>query len=135
MNLITWNVRGLGRPSKRFLVKDFLHLHFADVCCLQESKLEEISPSIWREVGGGRLDQFFMVPAHGSAGGIIISWNSAIMSAKLLNIGTFSLTMEFCSKRNNLTWRCTSVYGPNARNLKPAFWDELRRSAGPSNVP
>lgn len=42
MNIVTWNVRGLGRPAKRFLVKDFLNLHFADVCCIQESKLEEI---------------------------------------------------------------------------------------------
>ncbi|KAH7662169.1 Exodeoxyribonuclease III protein [Dioscorea alata] len=122
MNLITWNVRGLGRPAKRFLVKDFLLLHFADVCCLQESKLEEISPTIWREIGGGWLDQFFSVPAHGTAGGIIIGWNIAIMSAKLLKLGTFSLTVEFLSFSDNLSWRCTSVYGPNDRKLKPAFW-------------
>ncbi|KAH7691786.1 DNase I-like protein [Dioscorea alata] len=76
-----------------------------------------------------------MVSARGSAGGIVIGWNSAIVSAKLLSWETFSLTVEFCSKRNNLIWRCTSVYGPNARNLKHTFWDELRRSVGPSNVP
>lgn len=46
----------LGRPAKGFLVKDFLHLHFADVCCLQETKLEEISSTTWKEVGGSRLD-------------------------------------------------------------------------------
>ncbi|KAH7657855.1 DNase I-like protein [Dioscorea alata] len=102
MNLITWNVRGLGRPAKRFLVKDFLLMHFADLCCLQESKLEGISPSIWREIGGGRLDQFLMVLARRSPGGIIIGWNSVLMSAKLLSAGTFSLTMEFYSKFNNL---------------------------------
>lgn len=34
MNLISWNVRGLGRPVKRFLVKDFLYLHSVDICCL-----------------------------------------------------------------------------------------------------
>lgn len=56
MNIITWNVTGLGRPAKRFLVKDFLNLHFADVCYLQESKLEEISPALWRKIGGSRLD-------------------------------------------------------------------------------
>ncbi|KAH7672068.1 RNA-directed DNA polymerase protein [Dioscorea alata] len=135
MNLITWNVRGLGRPAKRFLVKDFLLLHFADVCCLQESKLEEVSPVTWRELGGGRLDQFFTLPARGSAGGIIIGWNSTIMSAKLLHIGLFSLIVEFCSKCDNLVWRCTSVYGPNDRKLKGTFWDELRGLAGPASIP
>lgn len=72
MNIINWNVRGLGRPAKRFLVKDFLNLHFADVCCLQESKLKEVTPAIWREIGGKQLDQFSFAPARGSAGGIII---------------------------------------------------------------
>lgn len=41
------NVRGLGRPAKQFLVKDFLSLHFMGVCFLQESKLDEISTAMW----------------------------------------------------------------------------------------
>lgn len=102
MNIITWNVRGLGKPAKRFLVKDFINMHFAEVCCLQESKLEEISPASWREIGGSLLDQFFFVPARGTTGGIILGWNSVILIGKLLIMGTFSLTMEFCSKRENL---------------------------------
>lgn len=51
MNVITSNMRCLGRPAKRFLVKDLLTLYFANVCCLQLSKLEEIPP-MWREIGG-----------------------------------------------------------------------------------
>ncbi|XP_039129083.1 uncharacterized protein LOC120265272 [Dioscorea cayenensis subsp. rotundata] len=51
-------LRGLGRPAKRFLIKDFLNLHFADICCLQESKLESIPEAIWREIGGPRLGDF-----------------------------------------------------------------------------
>lgn len=72
MNLINWNIRGLGQPAKRFLVKGFLHLHFADVCCLQETKLEEITSVTWKEVGGSYLDQFVFLPANRSAGGIIV---------------------------------------------------------------
>lgn len=64
MNIMNWNVRGQGRPAKRFLVKDFLNLHFADICCLQESKLGVISNSMWREIGGYRLDQFAFVPTR-----------------------------------------------------------------------
>lgn len=134
MNIISWNVRGLRRPAKRFLVKDFLNLHFVDVCCLQESKLEEVPPSVWREIGGSRLDQFFFVPALGTAGGIILGWNSVLMSGNLLRMGTFNIKVEFCSKHENLTWRCTSVYGPNARSLKCAFWEELRENVGAPGV-
>lgn len=59
-------------PSKRFLVKDFLQLHHAGICCLQESKLGVIDPSIWRPIGGARLDRFSSIPAIGTAAGIII---------------------------------------------------------------
>lgn len=72
MNIVTWNVRGLGSPTKCFLFKDFLNLHFPDVCCLQESKLEVISTVTWREIGGNRLDQFVFLPSVGAFGGIII---------------------------------------------------------------
>lgn len=64
MNIISWNVKGLGRPEKRFLLKDFLALHHAEVCCLQESKLEAISPIVWKEIGGSKLDQFVLALHH-----------------------------------------------------------------------
>lgn len=49
---------------------------------------------------------------------------------KLENVGAFSLTVEFHDRRDNFTWRCTSVYGPNARDLKQSFWEELRNCRG-----
>ncbi|KAH7690552.1 RNA-directed DNA polymerase protein [Dioscorea alata] len=134
MNLVTWNVRGLGRPAKRFLVKDLLHINFADVCCLQESKLDSVSALIWREIGGSRLDDFAYLPSQGSAGGIIIGWNSSLFSGKVALRGTFSLTIDFYSKVDNRHWRCTSVYGPNARSLKRLFWEEIRASKGGTNI-
>lgn len=68
MNIISLNVRGIGRLSKRFIVKDFLHLHYADICCLQETKLEMILPTTWREIGETSLDKFVFVQAKGSVG-------------------------------------------------------------------
>lgn len=105
INIIPWNIRVLGRPAKRFLVKDFFNLHLTDVCCLQESKLEEIAPALWREIGGSKLDNFFFVPASGSAGGIIMGLNSGFLTGKLHKVESFSLTIEFFSKCENLTWQ------------------------------
>lgn len=69
------------------------------------------------------------------AGDIIVGWNSMILFGKLLSMGTFSLMVEFCSKCENLTWQYTSVYGPNARALKHAFWKELRENASAPEIP
>lgn len=128
MDIISWNVKGLGRPAKRFLVKDFLNLYFADMCCLEESKLEEIFLATWHKIDGSWLDQFFFLPAKGTAGGIIMGWNSLAFTDKLASVGSFSLTIEFCSKRDNFKWHCTSVYDPNAQTQKHDFWDELRET-------
>lgn len=58
-----------------------------------------------------------------------------ILTGTILIKGTFNLTMEFYSKNMNLTWRCTMVYGPNARSLKHDFWEKLRASVGPHGMP
>lgn len=116
-------------------MKDFLNLHFADVCCLQESKLDMLSLALWHEIGGSHLDHFEFLPARGSTGGIIVGWNSVLFTGKLERVGTFSLMVEFYSKKGNFIWHCTMVYGPNARSHKVAFWEELRECAGATNVP
>lgn len=93
---------------------------------MQESKLGVIDLFIWRSIGRARLDRFSSIPAVGTAGGIIIGWNSILFDGKMLFTGSFYLSMEFRNKTNNVSWVCTSVYGPNARHLKPGFWNELR---------
>ncbi|KAH7662798.1 DNase I-like protein [Dioscorea alata] len=135
MNIITWNVRGLGRPAKRFLVRDFLNLHFVDVCCLQESKLDVLSQNLWREIGGTRLDKFAFVLAIGTAGGIIMGWNGGTFTGTIVQAGVFSLTLDFLTVGDNRSWRCTTVYGPNARAAKQAFWDEVHGCAAPPGMP
>lgn len=127
INIVNWNVRGLGRPAKRFLVKNFLNLYFAEVCCLQESKLEMISTA--------RLDKFTFVQVNGSAGGIIIGWNSVLLMRHVEKMGAFSLTVNFLSKKDNFSCRCNSVYRPTARRLKQDFWDELRSINVTSQTP
>ncbi|KAH7690240.1 Exodeoxyribonuclease III protein [Dioscorea alata] len=97
MNIVSWNVRGLERSAKQFLVKDFLALHFADLCCLQEYKLEEIQLSTWKEIGGVKLDQFNFLLARGSASGIILGWNPQATSGRLTKMGEFSILVDFCS--------------------------------------
>lgn len=73
---------------------------------------------MWCEIGGLHLDQFACVPTVGSAGGIIIGWNSASLTGRTIKVGVCSLTVKFFSMKENLIWRCTTVYEPNERNLK-----------------
>lgn len=75
------------------------------------------------------------MPAIGTAGDIAVGWNSGLLSGRLVQAGEFSIIADFLSKKDNLRWLCTVVYGPNERALKQNFWDELRRCKGASPLP
>lgn len=105
------------------------------MCCLQETKLELVQPAIWREIGGSSLDQFAFVPAKGSAGGIVLGWNSALLIGTVGQVGEFCLSVDFVVWRDNFIWRCTTVYGPTERSRKRDFWEELSGSRGVASVP
>ncbi|KAH7677423.1 DNase I-like protein [Dioscorea alata] len=57
------------------------------------------------------------------------------MSGQLVQVGEFSLTVDFCSTCDLFRWSCTNVYGPIARSRKGDFWAELRNCATESSVP
>lgn len=127
MNIITCSVRGLGRPLKKFLVKEFLDIYCAYVRYLQQSKLTEVSQSTWRSIGGSRLDQFRFMPSHRSFLGMIIEWNSTLLKGKVTFVGSYCLSVEFNNLIYNSSWVCTTVYGPNLRHLKLVLWEEIRK--------
>lgn len=43
----------------------------------------------------------------------------------MIHVGSYCLSIEFINRVDNVTWVCTSVYGPNARHLKQGFWREI----------
>lgn len=89
----------------------------------------------WREIGGSHIDQFALVPTLGSASGIIVGWNSSVLTSKVLSVGEFSLTIEFCSKQSLLLWICTTVYGLVVIAHKHGFWEKLGACVGPPVIP
>ncbi|KAH7689143.1 Exodeoxyribonuclease III protein [Dioscorea alata] len=103
MKILCWNVRGLGRPSKRHLVKDVIFFSRSDIICLQETKLQDIHKSTWRSIGGVRLNSFEFLPTQGSAGGIIVAWDRSQAPGTLIHKGTYSISIEFMNTSNNFT--------------------------------
>ncbi|XP_039118945.1 uncharacterized protein LOC120255125, partial [Dioscorea cayenensis subsp. rotundata] len=66
---------------------------------------------------------------------IVIGWNSVHLIGSIASRGTFSVSVDFFSKKENFHWRCTSVYGPNVRQLKAEFWEEIRGCCPAQGVP
>lgn len=69
MNIINWNVRGLGRQAKRYIVKDFLDLHKGGIVYIQELKLSMVDLVVWRGIGSSNLHRLCFALAKVSSGG------------------------------------------------------------------
>ena len=79
MNIVSWNCRGLGTPSKVEHVKDLLIMASLDVLLLQETKIEEetlfsLSKKNWKKNTGKD------VSARGSFGGLATLWIEELFS-------------------------------------------------------
>ena len=75
MKLVTWNVRGLGRPEKKRAVRRLISKRRCDMLFIQESKLEVVNPRFWHFLADhGPLSGDF-VSSIGVVGGLITLWN------------------------------------------------------------
>lgn len=125
MILISYNIRGLGKREKRRDVRDLIKKVRADVCCLQESKLEQVNNRVARSIWGSQNFDWEFSPSEGNSGGIITIWNSSV----------FQKTSSWCIKEmlviNGFLTEdgngCTiiNVYAPNTPSLRHDLWDKI----------
>ncbi|KAL8466364.1 hypothetical protein ACS0TY_035460 [Phlomoides rotata] len=82
MKLISYNIRGVESRTKRKEVRDLVKKLRADVCCIQESKKEQVSEILCKSLWGNwsKIGWAFK-GSEGSSGGIITIWNAEIFSS------------------------------------------------------
>lgn len=80
MNLLAWNVRGLGGKEKRRLVKELLRLEWHDLVSLVETKKEIYSREFIKSLWNDRCVEWAGVGSLGASRGILLLWNSKCLS-------------------------------------------------------
>ena len=70
MIILSWNIRGLGSGLKRREVRNLVRRFKCDILILCETKVDSHSHPLLRNIGGGRLSQWEMLPSQGASGGI-----------------------------------------------------------------
>ena len=78
--ILSWNVRGPNVPDKRKVIKNFLRSYRADLVCLQETKVQEMTIDLVRSLGVGRRLNWKSLNAEGSAWGILFLWDKSRFS-------------------------------------------------------
>lgn len=99
INLVSWNVRGLGEPHKCNLVRDTLTTCLPSIICLQETKLDSTDQFKAATFLPSQFKSFMCLDANSTRGGILTAWDPA----------TFTLD-SFVQRQHTLTTVLSSTY-------------------------
>lgn len=125
MKVITWNVRGIGIREKCGAIRRFIKKNKTDLLMLQETKKEELSPSIIRELWGLQEVDWFSKPSVGVSGGLLTIWNPAIFKVTTRRLEYKSISVKGLLIEDASEVCFTSAYGPNVEGEREDFWNEL----------
>lgn len=79
LNICSWNVRGLGKEEKWWVVKDLVRRWKVNVFSLQETKLQFINRKMRRDLWGRCSFDCIHKPTVGRSGRILVAWESLVL--------------------------------------------------------
>lgn len=125
--LLNRNVRGLNSCARRKVVFDMVRDNKATIVTLQETKLETVDRQTVVETLGDKFaDNFVVLPAFGTSGGILLAVDGDHYLITGSEIGVHTVTATITTRSGRLSWSMTAVYGPQEDNDKLNFLGEIR---------
>ena len=128
MNIITYNVRGLGRGVKWSTIRRLIKKESVDMMCIQETKKESIDNSMCQALWGDADVAWEMQPANNTtAGGILCMWSEKIfkLERKVIDNGFILLTGQWVKEAQQV--HIMSVYSPCDTHNKRTLWEAIRQ--------
>lgn len=88
MNIISYNIRGLGRGIKWSAIRRMAHKEQIDLLCIQKTKRESIHRSACQALWGDREIGWESQPVNNTAGGLLCIWSEKVFKLQSSNIGS-----------------------------------------------
>ena len=92
---------------------------------IQESKLEEVNPRVWRFLTGHGQFSGEFVSSVGAAGGLITLWNEKFFSFEQKIVANRFMRVVGIIGSRNLRCGFGNIYAPNDNTERQAFWAKL----------
>ena len=127
MNIITFNVRGLGRGLKWPAIRRLVNKQKIDMICLQETKKEVINKSMCQALWGDSDVSWEAQQATNSAGGILCLWseNSFKLERKVIGQGFIMLIGKWHQETQPI--HIITVYSPCDIQQKRVLWENIKQ--------
>jgi hypothetical protein len=123
--ILSWNVRGLNEGKKRLRVRRLLSQWKVDIVCLQETKLESITPDLVQSLRRCPYVEWSHVASVGASDGILLMWDRRVVTKVDVCQGNFVVACSFRNVGDGLEWAFAGVYGPNRDSHRRHLWEEL----------
>lgn len=126
LRIISWNVRGINDETKRQVIKAACRRWKPHMLCLQETKMGKVDRKVVLSVGGDQWTQWEHLDAIGASGGILVMWDSRVVTRVGARVGNFSVLCLFQGLLVDSRWVFSGIYGPCVDALRKGLWDELK---------
>jgi exonuclease III len=125
MNIILWNVRGLGRYEKRSEVRQLVKEKHLFILCIQETKMALVDAFICKSLWGEDTVDYSYQPSTGASGDLITMWDckevvvwaTISFDHVLVIIGRFLKTNE--------SFVLFNVYAPCDASGQQVLWENI----------
>ena len=125
MNIISYNVRGLGRGVKWPAIRRMVKEYHIDLLCLQETKKETVNKSMCRALWGNSDFCWEEVPAVNTAGGILCIWNQKSLKVESKSAGLGFILLSGKWGQESIAVHVVNIYSPCTLQDKRVLWDKV----------
>ncbi|GMI81993.1 hypothetical protein HRI_001868600 [Hibiscus trionum] len=132
MKLLSWNVRGLGKPRTVGRVKQKLRVESPSIIFFMETKVNEKKMARIRSRCG--FPNGIDVGAVGRSGGLSMGWKSSC-NVSLRSYSKNHIDVLINDDSDGLQWRCTGFYGALEECRRTESWDLMRSLNDTPNLP
>lgn len=112
LKIISWNVRGINDGEKRLRIRNLLKGWKADVICLQETKMDQITNRVVRSLWGCLHADWVYRGSDGALRGILLMWDRRVVEKMEEDVGIYSISCKFRMVLDQHEWIFSGVYGP-----------------------
>jgi len=123
MNIISYNIRELGRGVKWAAIRRLVKQEHVDMICIQETKRESVDKIMCQSLWGDDGVSWEMQPASNTAGGILCLWSEQTfkLQMKVVGSGFIFLRGEWVREAQQVS--VLTIYSPYEIQNKRLLWD------------
>lgn len=125
MNIISYNVRGLGRGVKWPAIRRLVNEHHVDMLCLQETKKEIVEKSMCQALWGDAEISWESCPSSNAAGGIICIWSERSFKVESRYTGAGFIMLIGKWHQETQPVHIINIYSPCNLQNKRVLWDSV----------